>query len=856
MVQPAQLRDIRLFSNLSDDDLNRIAARLTDCNFLSGSVILSRQVPPDALYIILSGAVRVELRGESGEIFNLTELGSGEIFGERALLTGEARTADVRALSAVQAARLSRADFEAIFTTIPQFNANLCRDLARQLGTWAQRHQREGKETREMLTDVIGWQLLPEFNAFPGRSPWVRDLNARLASLGGSRDHVLILGERGTWKDLAARLIHFHADEDRPILFLDCAAPPPVIPENGDVSRHHDPLHLELSQEAVLFGHTPDSTLYPRRTRRGLLELADGGELILRNIDALTPRLQERLLDFLRDGRYCRCGEKEPRRAQVRMIATSGEPLPKMAETGDFSPELFRRISANEIEMLPLRERKKDIPIIARSLLRSLNAKHHKQVRHLSQDALNRLVEHNWPLNGSELYQVLSRAVVVCTDDVIHAEQIFLQGQPFEDGRFNLMSLPAVERLARRPDFPRIFRHVTVPLFLLLTLYLLFGPPRDNAANLAVWTIWWPLLLVTAFFGARSWCSFCPLEALGEAAGKGRRAGVEPAGWLRRWGPALSMAGLAAIVLIEHASGMFSRAHATGLLLTALLLATMTGDYFLGKRGWCKYLCPLGRLVSLVTRVSLLEMRSSQTVCASRCRVDDCIKEKGCPMGLHPTGIDNSDHCILCLDCVRSCPHHSMQLNLRNPAAGLFHRSRRGFAEALFSVALVGVVLAAKGTLLLFGREAEIFPGSRWRAEEFWVALCLIITFVLLASGASFASRSSRWQATFTLCGLAYLPLALCGLFVIYLRALAEGGAMIVPQVITALGLADWFDPAVVTPELGTLRLLIAPLLIGGAAISWYVLGRLRQLYTLSQFRIAGHRGLVLATALLFLYLL
>ncbi|OGR32874.1 MAG: cyclic nucleotide-binding protein [Desulfuromonadales bacterium GWC2_61_20] len=851
---PAQLRSIRLLAGLAEEELERVAARLTLCDFLPQAVILARATPPEAIYFLLAGTVRVELPEADGQIFNLVELGPGEVFGERALLSGEARTADVRALTAVRAARLERDDFAALLPECPRLYANLCRDFARQLGTWAQRHQRDERDNREVLAHVIGWQLLPEFGAFPGNSPWVRSLNSRLGALGAADAHVLILGERGTWKDLAARLIHFHGAPGRPILFLDCAAPPPLRPgAPAAPAATPDPLHRELAQAAALFGQAPDSALSAHRARRGMLELAAGGEMILRNVDCLAPSVQAALLAFLDSGRFQRRGESEWRTAQVRIIATCSEPLAAKVARQEFLAGLQQRLQEEVVEMLSLRERPKDIPVIARSLLPALNAKHHKAVRRFSPEALNRLVGHDWPLNGSELYQVLSRAVVVCTGEEIGAEQIFLQGERSGAGRFNLLTLPAVERLARRPDFPGLLRRVTIPLLVAVILYTLFGPPYANLANLTVWTVWWPLLLVTAFFGARSWCSFCPLEGLSAAIGATRGVRHEPARWLRRWGPSLSMAALAVILLLEQASGMFAWALATGLLLTWLLVATVAADVVLGRRGWCKYLCPLGRVVSLVARISLLEMRSSPHVCVSRCRVDDCIKERACPMGLHPTGIDNSDHCILCLDCVRHCPHHSMQLDLRNPASGLFDHSRRSFAEALFSVIFAGVVLAAKGTPLLMGRPAEIFPTVRWSPAEVGLALTLVAAYVVLAL---LISRGRPWRATFTLCGYAYLPLAFTGVFVIYLRALAEGGAQIVPLFLTALGFADWLDLARLTPELGTLRLLIPPLLVGGAAISWVVLGRLRQQYGLDRAVVTAHRLLVGLTCLAFLWAL
>lgn len=847
---------IRLFAGLGPDDLRQVAARLKLREFAAGQIVLARDEPALELYVILSGRIRVELLDRGGQILNLTELGIGNVIGERAILTDESRSADVRAITQVQAARLSRGDFEELLERIPLLYANLSRIFAAQLGSWAHRHQREESEHREVITNIIGWQLLPEFGEFPGVSSWVRLLNQRLEHLSRSRSHVLIVGEPGTWKDLAARLIHFHSETDRPVLFLDCASPPPVLGDDSPAGADsQNALLLGLAQEAALFGHAPEGAVYAKRVRRGMIELAAGGDIILRNVDCLARAVQEELIEFMESGHFTRRGETKLRSAQVRVIATSGKSLPLLVETGRFHPALYRLLSQETVELAPLRERKKDIAVTAKSLLKSLNAKHNRQVRRLSHDALNRLVDHDWPLNATELYQVVSRAVVVCNGEEIQPEHISLQGHPFGDGRFDLLTIPAVERAARDPRFPRLLRLFTVPLFLVITLYTLFGPAAANPANLAAWTLGWPLLLITAFFFARGWCSFCPMEAIGEFLGVSSRVVSDPAPWLVRIGPPLSFGALVAILLLEQGTGMFSDARATGLLLAAMFLCTVWADLLIGRRGWCKFLCPLGRIVSLIARISPLEMHPNHNVCLSRCKVDDCVKEKGCPMGLHPSGIDSSDHCVLCLNCVRSCPHHSMQLDLRNPALDDLHLARRGVKEAFFGVTLVGVVIAAKATPLLSGRAPETFPTTVWSPSEYLLALGMVASFAGVAVAASAFGRSG-WRGVFAASGPAYLPLAAAGLFMLFFRALVEGGAGLVPLVVAAAGLDRWLDAAALTPELGTLRLAIYPIILAAAVFSLSALGRLRRREGFSAGTLSAHRMLIVLATVLFVALL
>ena len=123
-ISCSDISEIRIFNGLSQDELQRIASRLEKCNYLSGTLILAKETPVAELYVILSGKVRVELQGLTGQILNLTEMGAGDVIGERAILTDEPRTANVRAISDVVAARLHRSDFEELLHETVGFDAS------------------------------------------------------------------------------------------------------------------------------------------------------------------------------------------------------------------------------------------------------------------------------------------------------------------------------------------------------------------------------------------------------------------------------------------------------------------------------------------------------------------------------------------------------------------------------------------------------------------------------------------------------------------------------------------------------------------------------------------------------------
>ncbi len=793
---------VDLLQNLDTGMLELARALVCPCRFEAGETIIHQGDDPESVFLLFAGEVEVVQHVGGRERHRIAEFGPGALFGERALLTGEKRTADVVARTAVHGAEISRNNFSRLLRLHPQIYDNLCRILARQLGNWSLRHQREERENRELLHNLIGWQNLPEFDSFPGVSRWARLLNLRLQQLADSTHNVLIIGERGTWKELAARLIHFHnGDRERPILYLDCTDPPPVLRrQDGQRSPVQDELTLAIAQESALFGHEPDSRVYAEGTRRGFLELAAGGELILENVEFLAQGVQRRLADYLRYYHFSRRGESEQLHSRVRIIATSDEDVRRLALENRFNPDLCNGLGREIVELLPLRERDKDIPVIAKRLMLHLNQKHHKQLRGLSQEAINLLVDYDWPLNGQELQQVIDRAVAVAQGPRLLAEHIFLNiTPPSAEGRVNLLQLPLVRRLFQHAHFPGVLQVLTLPVFGAILIGCFVPGAWSDKANALVWACWWPALLASILLASRSWCSFCPLSGIARLlAALPFGAGGEPS-WLRREGGWLGLGGLLLILLVEQKYDLFHHPRATGLLLCALLGLTLGCSLLFGLRSWCRHLCPLGRMVGFCARTSLLELRSNDRICHSQCRIDDCIRNQACPMGLHPTAAGATDDCILCGSCVRHCPHNAISLNLRYPWLGLGERPEGSWAMTIFAPAV----------LLILPWQVASSPIRFW-----WLASAILALLVLVLS-----DNGGRRRDRLKSLGCALLPLAIAALFIFFFhQSLVEGPALLQPLLQTFSGRS-----AVAPLDLRILALVPALVAAGASYLSWRI---------------------------------
>ena len=227
-----------------------------------------------------------------------------------------------------------------------------------------------------------------------GRSRVMRDLFQLLETVAATSSTVLITGETGTGKELAARAIHHNsARRANRFVAINCSAIP------------------ETLLEAELFGHVRGAFTGAVATRQGRFEQAHKGTLLLDEIGTMSPALQAKLLRVLQEREFERVGDSHTIRIDVRVIAATHSDLAKMVAEGAFREDLYYRLNVIPVRLPPLRERREDVPLLVQHFLQRLVAESGRGAVTFSQEAMRRLMAYHWPGNVRQLENAVERAL-------------------------------------------------------------------------------------------------------------------------------------------------------------------------------------------------------------------------------------------------------------------------------------------------------------------------------------------------------------------------------------------------------------------------------------------------------------
>jgi len=270
-------------------------------------------------------------------------------------------------------------------------------------------HQLVEKEKESLTTENLRLksELKKKFHPVNiiGESKRMTDVYSSINLVSSTKATVLIRGESGTGKELVARAVHYHSERaDKPFIKVSCAALP------------------ETLLESELFGYEKGAFTGANTMKRGRFELAHTGTLFLDEIGDIPLSTQVKLLRVLQEKEFERVGGVETIRIDIRLIAATNKDLEREVQEGRFREDLYYRLNVVPIFMPALRERKEDLPFLIQHFLERANRENNKQVKRISDEAWEYIMNYSWPGNVREVENAVERAVIMCQDEVIGKE--------------------------------------------------------------------------------------------------------------------------------------------------------------------------------------------------------------------------------------------------------------------------------------------------------------------------------------------------------------------------------------------------------------------------------------------------
>ena len=314
------------------------------------------------------------------------------------------------------------------------------KDLAAELGLTAFLEKpADAGEVARLVRRLVDRRRLQQRTGIIGESPAIQEVLVKIEQMAPVSSTVLVEGESGTGKELVARAIHdLSPRRERPFITVNCAALP------------------ETLLESELFGHEKGAFTGAAERRLGRFELADGGTIFLDEVGEMPPPTQVKLLRVLEDRTFFRVGGTQPIKVDVRVVAATNRPLKEAVALGEFRDDLYYRLNVLSIYLPPLRERKSDIPLLVRRFIAEFAKQHDRRFHGITPEALQILVDADWPGNARQLRNLIESMVVLAPEGEIRASDIPREYQ--ERGRGLPMRVVGATREVVGKELEFIFR--------------------------------------------------------------------------------------------------------------------------------------------------------------------------------------------------------------------------------------------------------------------------------------------------------------------------------------------------------------------------------------------------------------
>ena len=287
------------------------------------------------------------------------------------------------------------------------------------------------REVQSLQKKVAAFESNRRVPVIVGESKVMQELLDTIEKLKKTDANILILGENGTGKDVIANLLYCSSPRmEKPFVQIDLGAIP------------------EQLFESELFGHERGAFTDAKKEKQGRFEIASGGTLFLDEIGNLSLAMQAKLLTAIEKQQIVRLGATQPLQIDVRLICATNADIHAMVAREEFRQDLLYRINTIELHIPPLRERGKDIELLALHFLEQYAKKYNKDIKSISSQAIRKLNDYHWPGNVRELQQAVERAVILTSGMMLSADDFLLRPAPTSARQSVTLNLEKLEREA------------------------------------------------------------------------------------------------------------------------------------------------------------------------------------------------------------------------------------------------------------------------------------------------------------------------------------------------------------------------------------------------------------------------